>query len=84
MERVALRLEGQGKLTDAARIRASSVHWLRHSFVTIGVELTNDVAAISELARHADIKTTMGYNHQQLSKLADTVERVSKHIEGSA
>ncbi|MET4696879.1 tyrosine-type recombinase/integrase [Endozoicomonas lisbonensis] len=83
MERVALTLETQGKLTDAARIRASSVHWLRHSFVTIGVELTNDVAAMSELARHSDIKTTMGYNHQQLSRLADTVESISRHIEDS-
>ncbi|KEQ11334.1 hypothetical protein GZ77_25980 [Endozoicomonas montiporae] len=81
MERVAVSLVAQGQLTDAARIRASSVHWLRHSFVTIGVELTNDVAAMSELARHSDIKTTMGYNHQQLSRLAETVESISKHIE---
>lgn len=81
IDRVATKLEAQGKLTDAARIRTSSVHWLRHSFVTIGVELTNDVASISELARHSDVKTTMQYNHAQLAKLADIVESISQHID---
>jgi|TARA_R100000654_G_C2620779_1_gene118417 hypothetical protein len=49
-------------------IRRSSTHWLRHGFVTQLFKTTNDIATISKMARHMDLKTTAQYSHAEAEK----------------
>lgn len=46
---------------DAARFRAATVHWLRHTFGTQTYKQTQDIRHLQDLMGHADINTTMGY-----------------------
>lgn len=49
-------------------IRRSSAHWLRHGFVTQLFKTTNDIATVSKMARHMDLKTTSQYSHAEAEK----------------
>ena len=46
-----------------SNIRRSSAHWLRHGFVTQLLKTTTDIAMVSKMARHMDLKTTGQYSH---------------------
>jgi site-specific recombinase XerD len=49
-------------------IRRSSAHWLRHGFVTQLFKTTSDIATVSKMARHMDLKTTSQYSHAEAEK----------------
>ena len=83
IEQVANVEELAGHYDSAARLNSASTHWLRHSFVTTLLDLSTDIPTVSSLARHRDIKTTMGYDHSELpslklllDQLATTVHRL--------
>ncbi|MCG8026291.1 MAG: tyrosine-type recombinase/integrase, partial [Candidatus Thiodiazotropha endolucinida] len=61
--------ENAGHHDSAVRLNNASTHWLRHSFVTCLLNVSSDIPAVSSLARHRDIKTTMGYDHSELPAL---------------
>jgi len=63
--------------SQAERLRSSSIHWLRHSFVTVGLDTTGDIPAIAELARHSDIKTTMGYDKTEQLQLSELLDKMA-------
>ncbi|MCG7884218.1 MAG: tyrosine-type recombinase/integrase [Candidatus Thiodiazotropha endolucinida] len=69
IQQAALFQDSQGNYDSAARLNTASTHWLRHSFVTSLLDITSDIPAVSNLARHRDIKTTMGYDHSELQAL---------------
>ena len=69
IQQVACFQESQGNYDSASRLSTASTHWLRHSFVTSLLDIISDIPAVSNLARHRDIKTTMGYDHSELKAL---------------
>ncbi len=80
IQKVAVAQREAGRYDSEARLAAASTHWLRHSFVTTLLDITTDVPAVADLARHRDIRTTMGYDHSALpakkallNKLASTL-----------
>lgn len=84
IEDVANSLDLATEFEQAERLRKSSLHWLRHSFVTIGLDVSNDIPAIAELARHADIKTTLGYDKSEYHHLASVLDQMAASIESPA
>ncbi len=77
---VAESLLSQNRVHESIRIQSSSVHWLRHSFVTLAMDATNDLGSVMELARHNDIKTTMAYDKSRMTHLSDLLEKIAKTI----
>lgn len=69
LKNVAGSQKSQGNYDSAGRLITASTHWLRHSFVTTLLDITSDIPAVSDLARHRDIKTTMEYDHSELRAL---------------
>lgn len=52
-------------------------HALRHSFITnLGADASIRLEVKQLLARHADIKTTRGYDHTGLTDMRDAVEKL--------
>ncbi|MFM8454997.1 MAG: tyrosine-type recombinase/integrase [Gammaproteobacteria bacterium] len=47
----------------ASKLRAASAHWLRHSYVTYLLEMGAPLKVAQENAGHADISTTLIYQH---------------------
>lgn len=80
IQQVALFQENQGNYDSAARLNTASTHWLRHSFVTSLLDITPDIPAVSNLARHRDIKTTMGYDHSELKVLKKLLNDYSNSV----
>jgi site-specific recombinase XerD len=83
IEDVAGSLDFATNFEQAQRLRKSSLHWLRHSFVSIGLDVSNDIPAVSELARHADIKTTLSYDKSEYRHLANLLDEMAASIEGA-
>lgn len=48
---------------DASILAKASAHWLRHSHATYFLKKTNDLKATMERLGHADVGTTMIYQH---------------------
>ena len=67
--------EARGNYDSAARLRCASTHWLRHSFVTTLLDITGDIPAVSQLARHHDINTTIGYDKTELLPLRNMLNK---------
>ena len=80
IQEVAESLLLQNKRQEAWRIQSSSVHWLRHSFVTIALDETDDINAVMELARHGDLKTTIGYDQSRMTHLSHVLDKVHKRL----
>lgn len=60
-------------MRDINKLRETSVHWLRHSFVTTILDSSGDLAMVSSLARHKDVKTTMVYDHSELAAQSEVM-----------
>ncbi len=59
----------------------ASTHWLKHSFVTLALDVSNgDVRHVSDLARHADWKTTKTYDHSDTKSLHDITEKMASAL----
>lgn len=54
-------LRDQGRAADAAALQGMRVYDLRHSFLTRLALTTGDAYAVSEYARHSDLRTTLTY-----------------------
>lgn len=65
---------------SVANIRRSSVHWLRHGFVTGLLDTTNDIATVSKMARHKDLRTTSVYSHADALKQHKILSDFAKSI----
>ncbi|CAG9180179.1 Tyrosine recombinase XerC [Cupriavidus laharis] len=67
------RLERAHRSEEAARLRAASTHWLRHTHAThllrAGVPLTD----VQRALRHRDINTTRRYTHEALEDVAHSL-----------
>ena len=63
---VAKQQESREKVDSAYRLRNTTPHWLRHTFVTRLLDKTSDVPMVASLARHKDIRTTMIYDHTDM------------------
>lgn len=81
---VALQQDNFGNYDSASRLNAASTHWLRHSFVTNLLDITTDIPAVSNLARHRDIKTTMGYDHSELKSLKTLINDYADSIRSTS
>lgn len=53
-------------------------HDLRHTAITRWTENTDDVFAVSILAGHNDVRTTIGYKHASPTRLASIVEKAAR------
>ena len=53
-------------------------HDLRHTAITRWTENTDDVFAVSKLAGHNDVRTTIGYKHASPARLASIVEAAAQ------
>jgi site-specific recombinase XerD len=80
MNHIGDRLAEINEFDAAQRIKACSVHWLRHSFVTTLLDLTNDMPAVSHLARHRDFKTTMTYDTSEYESLSAQLDQLVESI----
>ena len=80
IDQVAQSQETQGNFDSAARLRTASTHWLRHSFVTCLLDTTTDIPAVSSLARHRDLKTTMRYDHSELGALKSVLNEFANAV----
>lgn len=72
---VKARLQAAGY--DSDRLTA---HSLRHTAVTLALLAGEDLAQVKEFARHADISTTMIYNHSIEKAKNSCAESISKSI----
>lgn len=57
-----------------------SPHAMRHSFVTVSLELGADVVVVSDLVAHADLRTTQLYVHLVDPRRRQAVERLAVAI----
>lgn len=63
-------LERQRRSEDAARLRAASTHWLRHTHATHLLRSGVPVTDVQRALRHRDINTTRRYTHEALEDVA--------------
>jgi len=82
IQAVAEHQGGLGNHDSATRLSNASTHWLRHSFVTCLLDVSSDIPAVSGLARHRDIKTTMGYDHSELVTLKNILNKFAALVSG--
>lgn len=75
-ESVALTVEGERPL-DAARLRAASTHWLRHSFAVEALTKMN-VNVVQAAMGHASVSTTGRYLAPEEEEMSDALARMSK------
>lgn len=61
----------------ASVFEKASTHWLKHSFVSIALDVSNgDIRSVTDLARHADWKTTKQYDHTDLIPLSNISDSI--------
>ena len=53
-----------------------TLHSLRHTFVTLGLESTGDLSAFKNLAGHSSINTTQIYTHLSMEHLRGVVSKL--------
>ncbi|WER50889.1 site-specific integrase [Cupriavidus sp. WKF15] len=64
------RLERGRRSEEAARLRAASTHWLRHTHATHLLRAGVPVTDVQRALRHRDINTTRRYTHEALEDVA--------------
>lgn len=60
-----------------SRLLSATPHTLRHTFVTHLLDITTDMPAVQQLARHSDIRTTMDYDNSQQEHLVEIMEQLT-------
>ena len=64
------------RVADAAGLGPIPPHVLRHTALTTALDITRDLRAVQELARHADPVTTAGYTRVRRRRLLETVTAI--------
>ena len=60
-----------GDTVSSQKLKAASTHWIKHSFVTLALDVSGgDIRSVTDLARHKDWRTTKSYDHTGVAKLA--------------
>lgn len=57
-------------------------HSLRHSFISIINELNPDIKTRLDVSRHGDLKTNLGYSHEEMENRRRLIEAVSAKLHG--
>ena len=73
-EAAALAVESKSE-ADAAKLRASSTHWLRHTFATTALKAM-DINIVQNAMGHASIGTTSRYLTPEESQIAQAMKRM--------
>lgn len=73
-ERAALEVE-EISASDAAKLRAGSTHWLRHTFATTALKAM-DINLVQNAMGHASIGTTSRYLTPEESQIAQAMEKI--------
>ena len=63
-------------LANAGLPDSWSLHDLRHAAADALYSVTGDVVLAQQLLRHADVRTTRGYLHPNLERLAEGMRQV--------
>lgn len=58
------------------------IHDLRHSFVSAGTDMGENIMAIKDIAGHADVSTTEGYSHLSAERAQKTANNIAMAIYG--
>lgn len=62
--------------SDAAKLRASSIHWLRHTFATSALK-SMDINVVQNAMGHASIGTTSRYLTPEEAQIAQALKKMS-------
>ena len=73
-ERAALEVE-EISASDAAKLRAGSTHWLRHTFATTALKAM-DINLVQNAMGHASIGTTSRYLTPEESQIAQAMKKI--------
>ena len=67
---------------DHAGLPHMRIHDLRHSFITIGANMGENMMAIKDVAGHADVTMTEWYSHLSMDCARNTANNIVKAIVG--
>ena len=73
-EAAALEVE-ERSASDAAKLRAGSTHWLRHTFATNALKAM-DINLVQNAMGHASIGTTSRYLTPEESQIAQAMKKL--------
>jgi site-specific recombinase XerD len=61
----------KGDAVSESKLAYASTHWLKHSFVSLALDVSNgNIRLVTDLARHADWKTTKSYDHSDIREMS--------------
>lgn len=61
----------KGDTVSESKLAYASTHWLKHSFVSLALDVSNgNIRLVTDLARHADWKTTKSYDHSDIKEMS--------------
>lgn len=61
--------------------KKASTHWLKHSFVSIALDVSDgDIRRVTDLARHSDWRTTKSYDSTDLIPLSEISEKIASSL----
>lgn len=69
-------LAGEGYLHAAARLRAASTHWLRHTHGTLAVKAQIPLTTVRDSLGHANLSTSGIYMHEDLIERKRQMEKL--------
>lgn len=69
------------QLRDACGLVRFTPHMLRHTYVSMAIRLSGDLALAQQLARHKNIQTTNGYAHPLIDAGHQTVGAMWEQME---
>jgi site-specific recombinase XerD len=70
-----------GDYSSARKLELASTHWLKHSFVSLALDVSDgNIRLVTDLARHADWKTTKAYDHTSIKDGAKVTNDMAKAL----
>ena len=70
-----------GDYVSAGKLEQASTHWLKHSFVSLALDVSDgNIRLVTDLARHADWKTTKAYDHTSIKDAAKVTNKMAKAL----
>lgn len=65
---------------DRAQLPHMRIHDLRHSFVSAGTDMGENIMVIKDIAGHADVTTTEIYSHLSTDRAIETANKIADAI----